>query len=1280
MRLLWLGVLIVLCACLSLGGMAQAETTVCGAGSAAGQCANPTAVAADWTAGRIYVADSDNNRIDVFSTAGSFLLAFGWGVADGVTSAPQDCGPQATPPTASCFKGLPGGGAGQLAAPQHVAVDNDPASPAFQAVYVTDANLGVQRFTAEGGFVQRFGEALLAGGRNAISVGPGGDVFVGSSLVEPTPSLRRFAPDGSLLGTSVLSGTGFIGEIAADSVGDVYVNRIGPEDLVQKFTPSEPNATLLYSFETGSNTKALAIDGDDNVFAAQQEQHLERRFRTVSVRDSSGTLLRRIGYGEMELNLNGLAVDEAGTAVFGAESTGNRIIRLKQAQPGPLACCTEEVIGNTHATLEGGVNPEGKSSTYHFEYISGADYEANGNSYSGPSPAVSTPESGSVGSDFNLYGAEASIGCADPEDPPQPSCLLPEAEYRYRLIAKNADGESSVEDTFVTKPPFEIKATWSTAVGVSAATLNVSADPFGIPAAAYFEYVDAAAYQADLAEGGGHDGFAHAVRIPDLKAGQSPLLLGDGEGEASASVAVTTLAPGATYYYRAVVEDPFEAEPGPVRALNTYPAFIASAPCANDAFRLGTALRLPDCRAYEMVSPVDKNGGDIKVLPSPSEDSPARFEQAAEDGSRLTYSSVTAFGQPAGAPYTSQYLAARGGAGWSTVAISPPRESKSFVTDIRGKFDVQFKLFSSDLSSGWLTQETDPPLDSCAPSGFINFYRRDSLSGAYEAISTAAPTNQTASGYLPELQGVSADGSHVVFRGNGKLTTNAAGNKNYQLYEWVKGEGGECGTVRLVSVLPDGKAWIGQSSAGSGVGAIATTRESTVARAVSSDGTRIVWSASASGFGAAPLYMRLNADREQSVVSAGKCSEPEKACTIEITASAAQYWTAAIDASKVFYTAGGNLFEAEIAGATSVSSLVAGGVPGVVAASEDGARLYFVSTEVLGGEGEAGEPNLYLREEGETRLIGTLFGGSAQQEGDLKADRVFGLGVAQAYPLANGVRITADGGRLAFLSAGNLTGYDNVDVADGRLAVEVYLYDAEGDELVCVSCNPSGSRPAGRLFGPNPAVARRVAAKMAPVANQLYTAQNLSADGNRLFFESFESLLPRDDNGRADVYQWTRAGGQGECEARGTELFVPAAKGCISLISSGQSTEDSEFVDASADGSDVFFKTGESLLPQDPGQFDVYDARVGGGFPVQVPPPLCDPDVEASCQPDVPAPVLPRPSSDVPGPGNPPGSSKCPKGKHRVKTKKGKTRCVPRPKQKKQKQKKKSHKGGRAGR
>jgi hypothetical protein len=150
---------------------------------------------------------------------------------------------------------------------------------------------------------------------------------------------------------------------------------------------------------------------------------------------------------------------------------------------------------------------------------------------------------------------------------------------------------------------------------------------------------------------------------------------------------------------------------------------------------------------------------------------------------------------------------------------------------------------------------------------------------------------------------------------------------------------------------------------------------------------------------------------------------------------------------------------------------------------------------------------------------------------------------------------------------------------------------------------------------------------MAPGQNQFFAPRTLSADGNRLFFDSFEALLPRDTNGKGDVYEWQRAGSQSECDEMGAELYVPSSGGCLSLISSGQSPSDSEFADASPGGSDVFIRTSSSLLPQDPGQVDLYDARIGGGLPQRVgPPAACEGE---ACQGPLAPPNDPTPASSA---------------------------------------------------
>jgi hypothetical protein len=172
------------------------------------------------------------------------------------------------------------------------------------------------------------------------------------------------------------------------------------------------------------------------------------------------------------------------------------------------------------------------------------------------------------------------------------------------------------------------------------------------------------------------------------------------------------------------------------------------------------------------------------------------------------------------------------------------------------------------------------------------------------------------------------------------------------------------------------------------------------------------------------------------------------------------------------------------------------------------------------------------------------------------------------------------------MSRAPLTGYDNEvrskgcrGVVDIPICLEVFAYDAESAELHCASCNPSGQRPLGQ--------ANLSLLRPGPLTRQPH---NLPPEGEgRLFFESQDELVSRDTNGAIqDVYQWVPEG-VGDCEGAG---------GCVHLISSGNASGDSFFVDASDSGGDAFFITRQKLLPQDEDdRLDLYDARVGGGFP-----------------------------------------------------------------------------------
>ncbi len=269
------------------------------------------------------------------------------------------------------------------------------------------------------------------------------------------------------------------------------------------------------------------------------------------------------------------------------------------------------------------------------------------------------------------------------------------------------------------------------------------------------------------------------------------------------------------------------------------------------------------------------------------------------------------------------------------------------------------------------------------------------------------------------------------------------------------------------------------------------------------------------------------------------------------------------------------------------------------------------------------------------------------------------LAAAVNLPSKRASRVSPDGLHAAFASTAPLTGYDNTDLNSGQPNAEVYMFDAtaRGGEgsLTCVSCQPSGRRPAGRKIFSDQSSSLFASAEIPGWTFATQPTRSLSANGARLFFDAYDSLVPADTNGQEDVYEW-EAPGEGSCTEE-SSAFSEANGGCIYLISSGQSAKDSEFFDATPNGSDVFFATNSSLLKADYGLTDVYDARVNGGLPEPSPPGAsCEGE---ACQGTTEAPADPTPSSSAfEGAGNVREEAtqvRCTKGKVR---KKG--RCVKR--------------------
>jgi hypothetical protein len=483
-------------------------------------------------------------------------------------------------------------------------------------------------------------------------------------------------------------------------------------------------------------------------------------------------------------------------------------------------------------------------------------------------------------------------------------------------------------------------------------------------------------------------------------------------------------------------------------------------------------------------------------------------------------------------------------------------------------------------------------------------------------MSTAKPTPTGAGDFNFEVQGASADSTHTVFRANGKITATASNQAIYQVYEYVSG------TPRLVSVKPTGGPILVETTVGSLGGTPENGREANTENAVSEDGARIYFSEAG---GSNRLYVRTDGTT-----------------TTQVSTGAATYWNATPDGAEALYVEAGKLRLFNLASKTS-ATLVEEGVGGVMGASEDLNRIYFTYSADLAGGAEAGEPNLYLYEEGEAlRFIVTLSG--------LDTSTLLISPVALS-PRMRISRVSPDGSVALFASRAPLTGEDNADQVSGEALAEVFRYDAGSEELACLSCLGNGQRAEGRQLRLDNQPRNYYYASLLPGYEFLHATRALSDDGNRAYFNSLNPLVPQDTNGMQDVYEW-EAPGKGDCK-ESSPNYRAASEGCVNLISAGQSPKDSEFVDASSDGRDVFFLTAQSLVAQDPGQVDLYDAREGGGLPTPpVPGPGCEGSGEGCLPAQTPAPAAPGAgASQGPSEGNVKEKPKCPKGKVRRKGK-----------------------------
>ncbi len=1130
-----------------------------------------------------------------------------------------------------------GSGAGQLSSNRGVAFNS-----LNNHIYVAEtANRRISEFTPWGEFVRAFGWGVESGAAELQTCTEASGCQAG--LTGSGPGQFGHVPFTSQL----LGPTG----LAVDSAGDLYAMDLGNR-RVQKFD-SDGNFILTFGGKVNETTggdvcaKAsgdtcvggqpgtgpgefsienvsgvigdyLAVGPDDTVWVGDKDRI--QAFEPDGTFKASFALPEPGNPGALEVGPDGMIYFAYNQGVDGSPPTQPKVLRFKASgeqifPPLEVSRARGIAVAPDGMIYVGDQLPFANATVKVFDAAGSQQAEFGELASSGIEiTGLASGVVGASGDEYDVYVSEFRFGVSG------------------GLGAVKAYG--AIPDPGVVGPPPSVPPAiaeqFAAAVGADHATLKAKINPkFWNDTTYYLEY-----------------GPADCATSSCAKAPASPLLLTNkviSEPVLGTGIAIEGLAPRTTYHYRFLAASGGDPTPtvGPDRTFTTTAAGPPPvAPCPNDAFRTGAGALLPDCRAYEMVSPVDKLGANVVPLFSP-ESLPAAIPKSAAAGGRFTYSAAKSFGEAVSSPYSSQYLTVRDSVGgWAGKSISPPRAGPT-LTNLVG-LDVQFKLFDEALCGAWFYQDTALSLAPQAVPGYANLYRQDlCASDAYEALTRAKPAAQPPANFLLEIQG--AGGGHTVFRANDSLIPGVAPpGEAAKVYDYFNGG------LSYVCVLPNGTPVAGGCSVGTaGLGVpTANTYLGQVKNAVSADGKRIYWSASSQEPG--KLYLR------------------QAGASLAVSKSAARFWAASTSGDRVIFTEGSDLYafepEQDLAEA---GELITGGVLGVAGASEDARVVYFVSTQELDAGATAGAPNLYRHQRGGGfELIATLSASDVN---------VNGLSPIHEYARKHAAKASPSGNALAFISSNALTGQDNLDVKNGKPTSQVYLYDADLGELHCVSCNETGARPAARniISEADPFWA---AATLPLPTNQLYHSRLLSADGKRLYFNAIDPLSVRDTNGAMDVYQW-EAEGKGECEEPG---------GCVRLISSGKNQVDSEFLDASAEGTDVFFRTEASLVAQDPGLIDIYDARVGGGFP---PPPAPAPEcIGEACQSPAPPPQDPTPSSAVPGPGNLRENRKpkpCAKDKHKVKQKNGRTVCAKKKKGAKSKKSRKGQraaKGGRAGR
>jgi hypothetical protein len=609
--------------------------------------------------------------------------------------------------------------------------------------------------------------------------------------------------------------------------------------------------------------------------------------------------------------------------------------------------------------------------------------------------------------------------------------------------------------------------------------------------------------------------------------------------------------------------------PKMTKALGT---LLVAAGALLAALPIAAQAALPDGRVHEQVSPVDKFGGDAGATRGSW-----GYAHATADGSGVLYKSGGAIGEPVRG--LQEYsVSRRGGGGWATVSALPAGSQDRLSTI---GHDPRTLLPSSDLtklvfsSSGSYIPDENPDLGNnealalylAHADGTIDWLTRPLI-----ANPDPAPGHIQYTGLFQPV-GAAPDLSTVYFWSQPTLLPQddaraSSGLGGWGLYEYSDGGLKPAGTLPDGTEDPGGAAPAATNSGSRTINNFITPEMS--ANQVSRDGSTLFFVSPDPGPNpdigpVTQLYVRR--DGHSTLVSHAPDGTPTPS------------------------------------GAKPVRQLnsVPDGFPQQFAyASPDGGVAIFQSVDALTPDAPSNSAIKSYRYDVATDTVSYLpgvgnngpdfFGSTVVAASDDGRRFLFSDGGIKLWD--HGVIKTlapSDGAQLAPARA---TGPGSVFVFSTNASIggansggftQIYRYDVAEDKTTCLSCPPAGVVPSAEA---TLAIERITGDGPPPHNGNLAAPRGISADGQRVFFQSPDPLVDEDINRAADylgrplgidVYEWTPAG--------------------VSLISGGRSQLPSLVMDNSASGDDVFFTTAEGLADDDTdGAYDVYDARVGGGF------------------------------------------------------------------------------------